>query len=219
MPKSKKPLVAHDRRPTRKVGRPSLFQTPIVEKLIKNIRVGMKYHDACAASGISYDTFRAWMRTAENILKEHQIQLPTRGQEFHIPEELIGDGNPYVQFFNKVHEAAYSGLAQNLHIIQSAGRGKPILDEDGKIIGYENGDWRAAEALIKMRFPQYNKQVQELSGPEGGPIQTQSIPADPVLIAKVCYKKSREAGLSHKETMEKLRGLGFEETDLEGLGE
>lgn len=52
---------------TRGRGRPSKLTVETKEKLLKAIRSGSYYEPACDYAGISYNTFRDWMRRGEGI--------------------------------------------------------------------------------------------------------------------------------------------------------
>ena len=45
-------------------GRPSKFSPEVISRLEKNIGEGLPYELACRLSGISYETYRCWMRDA-----------------------------------------------------------------------------------------------------------------------------------------------------------
>lgn len=174
----------------------------------------MSHKDAARAGGISYDTFRNWTRTAEHKLAEAELDLDQVLQD-GLPDDLAND--PFVKFLKEVMEADTSGLEENFKVIRAATTGSPIFDIKGKVVGRKEPDWRAAEKLIGLRRPEYLKQIQEHTGPHGGPLQTQQVPTDPVLIAQQAYKKARDAGRSHDDIVANLLALGIDERDLEGL--
>lgn len=215
--------VKQNQRPTKgRRGAPSLFTRPRIKRILNAIQLGAAYEHAAAAGGVSYAAFRNWMRTAENKLKEYEIEIDDPDA---IPTALKGD--PYIQFFIAVHEADAKGALVNLGIIRQAVKG----------CGDEKPDAKLALEILKHRHPRlYGRQIQEHSGPEGGPIPTQAIPPDPPMIARNAMKSlletcfhCREKLQGHvkcesgkkprpftpKEARTALKDLGLDDQDLE----
>ena len=115
------------RAPSLKVGRPSKIDNPrLVEVLLDAIRAGNYYGPACAIAGVSYQAFREWMRRGEAAaeIKANGKRLPKGSKK-------------YLDFHASIKGAE--------------------LEAEGRIVSLWRtqipGDWRAAEAFLKKRFP------------------------------------------------------------------
>lgn len=135
-----------------KGGRTPLFEEDpeLFERIFALVREGCPYSDACAAVGIAERTFYAWKKAGESADADPRLQ----------------------QFLQGLQRARAEGKAAMIATIGRAGRGQPVFDKAGKIIGYSDGDWKASAHLLACLDPeQFSiRRRHEHSGPEGGPI-------------------------------------------------
>jgi transposase len=116
-----------------KGGRPTKFTPETRDKVKQAIQMGATYEIAANYAGVSYMTFRDWMKRGE-----------------------AGEDD-YVEFFETI----------------KASEGRAAVGWLAKIEAAANdGNWQAAAWKLERRYPhQYGKQVQEVSGIDGGPIK------------------------------------------------
>lgn len=107
---------------------------------------------SAAASGLTDDDVAALMGVCEGTF----YGWMKRGREAAEGDEAEA---LYVQFFNRVTQARAEARQTCLDEIKRAGR----------------EDWRAHDAWLQRTAPKYAKRVTEVSGPEGGPIQSESV--------------------------------------------
>ena len=65
------------------MGRPSKFTPEITEKVLQNIRLGMRYKDAALAAGVSDRTFAEWRQKGE---KAKSGKYSRFSQSLHLAE-------------------------------------------------------------------------------------------------------------------------------------
>ena len=133
-------------------GRPTKCTPEVIRDFAEYMGAGLYFEDACDLVGVTSRTGYNWLEWGEEALTGAENDLDA------VPEEK----QPYAQFFHTVRARAAAAIARNLAIIQQAAQ-KQV-----------DGDWRAAEAFLKMRRPDtwgMRKQSTELSGPDGGPVE------------------------------------------------
>jgi transposase len=101
----------------------------LVDALCQNIMKGMPYRHACAAAGISYSTYRDWIRRGEA-----EMQRVDENPKASIRK----DEAKYVDFVQSIREAEAVGMKQNLDRIADASK---------------NGAWQASAWLLERRYP------------------------------------------------------------------
>ncbi len=117
--------------------RPTKFTPETVDRLLKAIRVGLPYHLAAEAAGISETVFHEWQRG----------DLP-RGADKQLK----------AQFPEALTRAKGESALRLMALVSTAAP----------------DDWRAAAWILERRFPKdFGKQLLELSGPDGGPMQVE----------------------------------------------
>ncbi len=133
-------------------GRPTKCTPEVIRDFAEYMGAGLYFEDACDLCRVTSRTGYNWLEWGEEALAEADNDLDA------VPEEK----QPYAQFFHTVRARAAAAIARNLAIMQQAAQ-KQV-----------DGDWRAAEAFLKMRRPDtwgMRKQSTELSGPAGGPVE------------------------------------------------
>jgi hypothetical protein len=130
-------------------GRPTKRTPETVERIEQSLRKGLTRKAAAAAGGISYDTLRAW--------------------EKDFPE-----------FSEALQNAEAAGQEALLIRIWAASQQGAIITRRNGDVVEEPGAWQAAAWILERRWPQdfARRQALEMSGPDGGPIETASRPAE-----------------------------------------
>ena len=94
-----------------------------------------------------------------------------------------GDGPPFADYAAATRKAEAIGEDRHLGNIEAA------AGTDA-----EPGDWRASAWLLERRHPEdYGKQRMEISGPDGGPVQVQSLAAE--IAAQLATVSDKEVGI------------------------
>lgn len=130
---------------------PEFVKDPtIIDRICAFVRAGSSYRDSCGAMGISQAALFSWIAKAER----------------DNPDPV------YVKFKERLDRARAAGKAAMVASINRAGRGQPVHDESGKVVGYRDGDWRASAHLLACIDPEeYSLRYKiEHSGPQGEPV-------------------------------------------------
>jgi len=133
-------------------GRPTKCTPELTEQFAGYMAAGLYFEDACDLCGIGRRTAYDWLKWGEEALDA------AGGNLDDVPEEK----RVYARFSHTVRARAAQAIARNLAIIQRAATAEV------------EGDWRAAEAFLKMRRPDtwgMRKQRHEVSGAGGGPVE------------------------------------------------
>lgn len=137
-----------------KRGRPPVLRDPeIFEGICKVVATGASYKTAAASVGVGESSLYQWLRLAK--------------------EE--GTDPIYAAFANALMRARGRGEAALVGMVHRAARGEPIRNDNGDVVGYTAGDWRAAQWLLSVRDPENYSQSQKVmhSGPKGEPLAVQ----------------------------------------------
>lgn len=132
-----------------KVGKPTLLNDELQEKIVELIKLGNYAEDAAGAVGIGRTTFFLWM--ARGRAESERLKLMPDAE----PLELE---TPYVNFMNAVEKARDEATARNVAVIQKAAH---------------NGDWKAAAwYLERTRQKTYGRAERvEMTGADGEPMK------------------------------------------------
>jgi hypothetical protein len=124
-------------------GRPSKLTPEVREALLEGIESQLPYNLACAAAGISYATFRNWMRAGEEA--EAGTYTGPRKREL-------------MEFAEAVGQADARGEAALLALIWAAAT---------------EGSWQAALAILERRHKEFFslRHEQKVLGAPGEPIE------------------------------------------------
>ncbi len=125
----------------------------LLARICAVVRMGATYKDACGSVGISQQTLYHWLELAK---KENADAI-------------------YKEFLEKLERARTEGMSALVGMVHKAARGEPVYDKEGTLVGYVNGDWKAASHLLALRDPEaYSLRYKiEHSGPQGEPIGVQ----------------------------------------------
>lgn len=132
-----------------KVGKPTLLNDELQEKIVELIKLGNYAEDAAGAVGIGRTTFFLWM--ARGRAESERLKLMPDAE----PNELE---TPYVTFMNAVEKARDEATARNVAVIQKAAH---------------SGDWKAAAwYLERTRQKTYGRAERvEMTGADGEPMK------------------------------------------------
>jgi hypothetical protein len=145
-------------------GRPPLWKQAFVrEKIISLVRGGNYAETAAAAAGVSVHSLRNWMKQAGDI-ERRMAEDPTY--------TMTPDEETLVGFFTAVEQAKAEAESRDILLIGKAA----------------TKDWKAAAWRASHRAPErWGRNLVEVSGRDGGPVQHEDVSGDPldVLAAKL----------------------------------
>jgi hypothetical protein len=124
------------------------LEHPKVKRLLEALRHGDFIDDACAYSGISEDTFYRWQREGN--------ELQTRLDK---DADLTPEEEQIRKMSETIKEAELLGQHAALAVIQRAAN---------------SGTWQAAAWFLERRNKKWSNRT-EITGPDGGPIQTVTV--------------------------------------------
>lgn len=157
-------------------GRPLTLTPKLVKQIIGYIRLGSYIETACQACGVPNSTLRVWLTQAAELRKIVE-KAKEEGQEV----TLSIDETKLLRFLKAMDKAVAEAEMLDLSTIQQASKNA----------------WQAAAWRLERRFPdRWGRRdfvKSELSGPEGGPIQTEQtvMPMDPENVKKAYKEKIR----------------------------
>jgi len=131
-------------------GRPSVITNEVIAEVADGVRVGLPFHGAAIAAGISAATFYGWQ---------------DRGQRYLDADEPDEEDEPYARFLETLTRARWEcargdamtlakasteGLAETIEkdMVRSDKAGVLAVD----VTRIRRPDWRAAESRLKRRF-------------------------------------------------------------------
>jgi hypothetical protein len=133
----------------KRIGRPSKFTAERAERIMQMIKSGAYGHVAARANGISTATFHAWQAKGRDAEKDPDTGLC-----------IDPDLQQFADFSDDVKNAEAEAEVRNIALIQTAARG---------------GTWQAAAWYLERRYSdrwgRKDHLKQEVSGPEGGPVE------------------------------------------------
>jgi len=131
------------------VGRKSKLNDEITDKVCKAVAAGNFLQTAAEYAGVSVSTIHAWMARGEEAQdrKEAGKRVPKSERKF-------------LNFYLQVRKSRTEVEARNVVTVSRQA----------------TSDWRAAAWFLERSFPQHwgKKSSMEVSGADGGPIQTVS---------------------------------------------
>lgn len=144
-------------------GRPTKCTPDVIRRFAEYMGAGLYLRHAAALCEITPRTAERWLKWGEEALAEADDDLDL------VPAER----RPYAEFCRVVRAREAQAISRALAIVQRAAQDRPVpRDEDGEPMLI--GDWRAAEAFLRMLCPDtfgQRQQKTELSGRGGGPIE------------------------------------------------
>lgn len=166
MPRAPKiPLPETPETPVNKGGRPSKFTPETRKALLDAITAGLTYTHACQTVGIDYDTLNNWRK---------------QGAALDKPDE-----EGFFEFFVALTRAETNASLSMMGTVRKVAQGYKgtvtrKYDNEGNLISVTEehvpADWRAAAWWLERRYPkEYGKQIQEISGLDGGAINIKLI--------------------------------------------
>lgn len=121
---------------------------PKVDRLLKALAAGHFVEEACQYAPISRQTYYRWLREAEAITEKAQ-----RGEPVSDDEQAIRD------LGETIKKAEVSGQNAALDTIREA---------------IKEGTWQAAAWFLERRNKKWSNRT-EITGPDGGPVQTVTV--------------------------------------------
>ncbi len=150
-------------------GRRPKLNKATVAALAEAIEHGATYERACQAAGVGYSTFCAWKKEAEE----------GKGGVFQELLEAINDaeGRNTLARLREIIDAAKGGREWvETRVEQKLDKYGQIRTLISSITHVEPPRWQAAAWLLERRYPQdYGRQVTELQGKGGGPIEVDEV--------------------------------------------
>lgn len=137
-------------------GRPlRVLDQAAVERFLQGVRVGMSWAWCCRYADISDETWMNYRKYGERM----------KARKEGPPED-----DPILGFLEAVARAESEWVMRHMLTIEREANGQ--FDRDGNVIVPPN--WRAAAYKLEKRYPrEFGNQVIEVSGPDGGPVQTE----------------------------------------------
>jgi hypothetical protein len=134
--------------PTRRGPKRMTRTHPKVERLIEALTLGDFVEEACQYAGISVDTYYRWIREGNDLNKRDETKQPLTAEEREITE-----------LSEAIKEAELKGQHAALATIRRAAK---------------NGTWQAAAWFLERRNKKWSNRT-EITGPDGGPVQTVTV--------------------------------------------
>lgn len=126
----------------------------VINRFLAAVRVGLPWSWCCRYADISDET---WIRYRKHAAKVSQQKNP--------PEH-----DPIVEFVDAVARVEAEFVMRHMTTIEREANG--AFDDAGNEVRSPN--WRAAAYKLEKRYPrEFGNQTIEISGPDGGPVQTE----------------------------------------------
>ena len=135
-------------------GRKKILTKKLIEEAVKWIKAGNYACVVCEYLGIGESTWYSWLSEGEKYRK----QLEEENPEINTGNEI------YLEFAEAIKIAQSEAEIRNVTIIQTAAK----------------DTWQAAAWYLERKHKDRwaNKQIQEHTGKDGGPIKTQNVEVD-----------------------------------------
>lgn len=160
-------------------GQPTKFTPGTIAVILSHIRGGTTRTAAAGVAGVSRQTLSEWEHMDPPLILPEDVSLPALGSD---PDEKIDDvyekGTTFPDALARAEDEAESFFVNR---IKRAGTESAkvtyVYDRNGNLLReVHEYDWRAAAWLLdhnpKLRGKWLPKQGVEISGPDGGPVQT-----------------------------------------------
>ena len=143
----------------------------VAATILDAIKAGTGIDTAAKYAGVSDRTVRNWIacgRAARQAAEENDAPIPI--ESLHLAD-----------FSQEVDTARALAVARNITVVQGAATsGPPILDRQGRPVYDDNGniirgpgDWRAAAWWLEHAHPdEYGAHRVEVTGRDGGPLES-----------------------------------------------
>lgn len=149
------------KRPAR--GRPSKLTAEVIEILAASLERGDSLEGASAAAGISRSTLSNWLQRGARDLEEESCPIDSANgaDKGAMAHEAL-----YAELFGRVRLALARAEAENLRVIEEAGRGGAritetvrVVDKDGAVVKETTttkqapAQWKAAAWRLERLYP------------------------------------------------------------------
>lgn len=121
---------------------------PRVDRLLNALKAGHFVHEACKYAPISEQTYYRWLREGDAVEAKLRAGEPITDTEEQIRE-----------LCESIKKAEVSGQNRALDVIRSA---------------IDAGTWQAAAWFLERRNKKWSNRT-EITGPDGGPVQTVTV--------------------------------------------
>ncbi len=128
------------------MGRPGLLTSELAAEIVRNLASGAFIDEAAGAAGIDDSTLYKWLARGRKAKAE--------------PDEATPDDALYIELVDATTRARHSARVQ-AHATLRANFAR----------GTDKGDWRAAEAYLKLVDPKRYRNRVEITGAGGGPVE------------------------------------------------
>lgn len=150
---------------TQRVGRPTVLNQDMIKRVATAVRMGANKEMAMMYGGASFDAYNKWVKLARDLRKE----MPDR--ELNEREVLA------LELLETVEKAEAEAVVGWLAKIEQAANA---------------GTWQAAAWKLERRYPRdYGRSVQEVVGPDDGPVQVRFYIPDNGRDAKIIGEPER----------------------------
>ncbi len=137
--------IIWDNKVWRRMSRPLLLSQDMIKRIATAVRMGANKEMAMMYGGASFDAYNKWIKLARDLRKE----MPDR--ELNERETLS------LELLDTVEKAEAEAVVGWLAKIEQAANA---------------GTWQAAAWKLERRYPRvYGRSVQEVVGPDDGPVQ------------------------------------------------
>lgn len=149
------------KRPAR--GRPGKLTPEVIEILAASLERGDSLEGACALAGISRTTLSNWLRRGARALEEESCPIALVSEA---DREVMAREALYAELFGRVRLALAKAEAENLRVIEEAGRGGAritetvrVVDKDGTVVKETTttkqapAQWKAAAWRLERLYP------------------------------------------------------------------
>ncbi len=172
------------------MARPTKLTPKLSAAIVARISAGDHVETAAARNGIHKDTYYRWMRDGarERQRIESGGAIPKRNGRT-IPKTEQARLKLCAAFSDACERACAEVEGDGVEAWRASFK-RNVFNKDGELVGTET-DWRAVQAYMERRFPDRWKprSEQALTGPDGGPIQTESTAPD---LSKLTKDELRE---------------------------
>ena len=115
------------------MGRSSKISEKVISELSTAIRQGATYELASNYAGITYRTFRNWMKKGEELSDEHENE-----------DSISDEDKTFFQFFHALKKAEGQAAVKWLLLIEKAA---------------QDDNWQAAAWKLERRYKQYRRET------------------------------------------------------------
>jgi hypothetical protein len=157
------------------VPRPQLLTDKVISDVELALKNGAYLETAAAFAGVNTKTFRDWLTKGAKA-----------AQKWEKDDNSLTDNEKVQKRFHDVVKKALAEIEVTLGtLVLRAARGGPVLDREGKQVGYMQPQWTAAMTMLERRFAGRWSRVNrhEVTGSDGGPVEVDTGSTDRILGA------------------------------------